>query len=201
MTRFERDAAKRQQTSLGEEWATGTAFADGFENEHSTLYDKWLSRRLTQTWQRVAVRGLSASLFGLLMVSWREFPLIVLVFVFGIFALLGRKWKLILSALLGVSVGLCAVAWPGLTTLALLYLVAGAVAAVGGLMVLHEIQVGRELGARSLTILDCALSFAFGALLSSLPSSGASAITWVVGMYVLVFGLLLDAFAYRMKNR
>ena len=103
--------------------------------------------------------------------------------------------------MVGFCIGLFTVAWPGLTTLALLYLIVGWAGAAGGLIVLHAIQLRRELTGGSLAILDGSMSFAFGALLSSLPLSGAPAITWVIGMYALAFGLLLDVLAYRMRGR
>ncbi|MGA3245637.1 MAG: DUF308 domain-containing protein [Bacteroidota bacterium] len=192
---------RKLQESSDKGWAQITVFIEGFESKYGTTSDKWTSKKQTQTWRRVALRGSFVSLFGLLVLCWRGFPLIALVLIFGIYALGERKWELILSALVGFCMGIFTVAWPGLTTLALIYLVAGLVAAAGGLTVLHAIRLRRELKGASLAILDASMSFAFGALLSSLPLSGASAITWVIGMYALGFGLLLDVLAYRMQGR
>jgi len=192
---------RQSRESFDKGWAKISAFVEGFESKYVMTCDKGTSKKQAQTWRRVGLRGLFASLFGVLVLCWHGFPLIALVLIFGIYTLGERKWELILSALVGFCVGLITVAWPGLTTLAIVYLIAGWAAVAGGLMVLHAIQLRRELKGGSFAILDGSMSFAFGALLSSLSLSGAPAITWVIGMYALGFGLLLDVLAYRLRGR
>jgi uncharacterized membrane protein HdeD (DUF308 family) len=198
--KFEGDAMKERHEFFDKGWATMTAFIEGFENRYVTTTNKWSAKSQTQTWRGVAMRGLFASLFGVLVLCWHGFPIIALVLIFGVYTLGERKWELILSALVGFCFGLITVAWPGLTTLALVYVIAGWAAAAGGLMVLHAIQLQRELKSGSFAVLDSSLSFVFGALLSSLPLSGAPAITWLIGMCALGFGVLLDILAYRMRG-
>ena len=82
---------RKLQASIDKGWAKTTAFIESFESNYGTTSDKWISRKQTQTWRRVALRGLFALLFGLLVFCGRGFPLIALVLIFGIYTLAERK--------------------------------------------------------------------------------------------------------------
>src|SRR3954452_225815 len=96
---------------------------------------------LTRHWWILAVRGALAVLFGLLALIWPGITVLALVLLFGAYALVdgvmalytalfdrgrrgGRAGWLVLEGVAGVLAAIGAVVWPGITALALLYLIA-----------------------------------------------------------------------------
>lgn len=91
-------------------------------------------------WGWVALRGVVAVLFGLMAVLMPGITLSALVLVWGAFALADGifalvagwrirdqdkpLWPLILVGLTGIAAGIATFAWPGLTALVLLYIIA-----------------------------------------------------------------------------
>src|SRR5439155_19277079 len=116
---------------------------------------------LTRYWWAVALRGAAAVLFGLGALIWPHITLIVLVALFGAYALVdglvalgsasfggaraagSRAW-LVLEGIAGVLVGILTFAWPRSTTLVLLWLIAGWAIVTGVLEIATAIRIRRE---------------------------------------------------------
>ena len=93
---------------------------------------------LARKWWALALRGLAALIFGLLMFVWPLISLEVLVLFFGGYAMADgwlsivatakaqvnsrRWWSLLVGGVLGFTIGLLTFIWPGITALVLLYL-------------------------------------------------------------------------------
>jgi uncharacterized membrane protein HdeD (DUF308 family) len=94
----------------------------------------------TPSWWVLALRGLVAILFGLAALFWPNLILTVLIVFFGVYALVDgvlaiiaafrssgggmRRPLLLIEGAIGIVFGLLALFWPGLTALALLYIIA-----------------------------------------------------------------------------
>src|SRR5262249_48916667 len=97
-----------------------------------------LIERATGRWWSLVLRGILAIAFGILTIALPNAAVTALVFVFGIFALadgltlfsvLSRlpsrgKWLYVLEGILSVLAGLVALLWPGITAVALFYVIA-----------------------------------------------------------------------------
>ena len=174
----------------------------------------WLN--LGQHWKWIALRGLAAVLFGVLALAWPGLVLTVLIAIFGayalvdgIFSLIGAwrmrhegepLWPLLVVGLLGVLAGLVALFWPQITALGLLMLIAIWAIAIGALQIIAALRVRQLLVNEWWLGLSGALSLLFGLLLLVFPGAGALAMIWLIGVYALVFGVLLILLALRLRK-
>ena len=150
-------------------------------------------------------RGIFAVLFGIIALVWPKMTLSALVFVFGVFAVIngitavvaalrntefpGWGW-LLAEGILGVLVGVIALAWPGITALAFLYLLAVWAILTGVFEVIAPLAYPMSGGRAVLTALTGVLSIIFGILIAAQPSSGLLAVVWLIGVYAIVFGVM-----------
>jgi uncharacterized membrane protein HdeD (DUF308 family) len=171
---------------------------------------------LSRNWWALALRGLAAIVFGLLAFILPGITLTALILLFsaymlvdGVFAIVAavraeerdtRWWLLLAEGVLGVLAGIVAFAWPGLTALALLYLVAAWSIITGILQIVGAIRLRREIEGEWALILGGVLSVIFGVLLAVLPGPGILALLWLIGAYALVSGVLLIILAFRVRN-
>ena len=172
---------------------------------------------LSRNWWALALRGLAAILFGILAFAWPGITLFVLILFFGaymlvdgIFAIVAavrvareeaRWWLLLLEGILGVVVGLVTFFWPGLTALALLYLIAAWAIVTGIMEIVEAIRLRQEIVGEWALILGGALSVLFGVLLVVIPArAGLLSLTWLIGIYAVAFGVLLVILAFRVRN-
>lgn len=172
---------------------------------------------LSRYWWAAALRGVVAVAFGIVAVIWPEVTLGVLVLLFGAYALadgvialttalfggrLGgrRRGWLVLEGVVGIVVGLITFAWPHITTVALLWLIAAWAIGTGVLEVGAAVALRRELTGEWRLVLSGLLSVAFGLFLVVRPQEGALALVWVVGLYAIVFGVALLALARRLRH-
>jgi uncharacterized membrane protein HdeD (DUF308 family) len=172
---------------------------------------------LARNWWALALRGLAAILFGILAFAWPGITLFVLVIFFGaymlvdgIFAIVAavraageqaRWWLLLLEGILGVVAGLVAFFWPGLTALALLYLIAAWAIVTGIMEIVGAIRLRQEIVGEWALILGGALSVLFGILLVVIPArAGLLSLTWLIAAYAVAFGVLQVILAFRVRN-
>jgi uncharacterized membrane protein HdeD (DUF308 family) len=172
---------------------------------------------LSRYWWAVALRGVAAVAFGIVAVIWPDVTLSVLVLLFGAYALVDgvislttallggslgdrRRGWLVLEGVVGIAVGLITFAWPDITTVALLWLIAAWAIGTGVLEIGAAVRLRRELTNEWLLVLGGVLSVAFGLFLVVRPEDGALAVVWVVGLYAIVFGAALAALARRLRR-
>ena len=172
---------------------------------------------LSRNWWALALRGLAAIVFGVLAFVWPGITLWALVLLFGaymlvdgIFAIVAavraagreaRWWLLLVEGVLGVLALLVAFLLPGITALALLYLVAAWAIFTGILQIVGAVRLRREIEGEWALILGGVLSVIFGVLLAVLPGPGILALVWLIGAYAVVSGVLLIVLAFRVRNR
>jgi uncharacterized membrane protein HdeD (DUF308 family) len=170
---------------------------------------------VTGNWWMLALRGVLAVLFGLLALIAPIATLTVLVLFWGAFALVdgvfaiiaafrvagGRgRWWLIIEGVLGILAGIVTFLYPGLTALVLLYIIAFWAILIGIMRIVTAISLRREIQNEWLMILGGALTVIFGILLIVLPGPGLLSLTWLIGIWALIFGVALIALAFRLRN-
>jgi uncharacterized membrane protein HdeD (DUF308 family) len=124
----------------------------------------------------------------------------------GVFALIyafgsGRPFRgmRVVEGLAGIALGVVALAWPGITTLALLYLIAAWAMVTGILEIVTAIGLRKVIDNEWLLGVSGLGSVIFGLILAVRPGAGALALIWLIGGYAIAFGVLLIALAIRLR--
>ena len=172
---------------------------------------------LTANWRALALRGIVALIFGLVVLFWPGLVLAVLALLFGIYAALdgaitfvpalrsqerGMKRTLPLAeGMVGIVAGLVAIFWPGLTSSGLVYVIAGWAVVTGALKILTAILLRTEVQNGWLLAGSGGLSALFGVLLIVLAGSDVPFLAPFIGVFAVVVGLALIVFAFRLRER
>ncbi|KAB2368121.1 HdeD family acid-resistance protein [Actinomadura montaniterrae] len=170
---------------------------------------------MTRHWWVLALRGAFAILFGVVAWVWPHITLWVLVVLFGAYALVdgvtavaqavrgttgGPRGLLAVSGAAGIVLGIVAMAWPGVTALALLMLIAAWAVVTGVLEIVAAVSLRRELRGEWMYAVTGAISIVFGILLFAWPVSGALAVVWLIGLFAILFGATLVGAAFRLRG-
>jgi uncharacterized membrane protein HdeD (DUF308 family) len=174
--------------------------------------------RLAQHWWVFVLRGIFAILFGIGAFVMPGITLAALVLLYGAYALVdgvvaavaaitrrrpgeGFPWPVLLIGLAGIVAGIVALAYPGLTALVLVYLIAAWHVLRGAFEIIVAIQLRKELEGEGWLIAGGALSVLFGLFLYARPGAGALALLWVIGVFALVFGVIAVILGFQLKRR
>ena len=160
--------------------------------------------------------GRAGYVFGLIALVLPAVTMLSLVIVFAAYALVDgvlaivaavrsarrhERWGLlVLEGVVDIAVGGLAFLWPGLTILIFVLLVAAWAIVTGGLMTAAAFRLQLDHGRWWLALGGLA-SFVYGVLLIIAPLIGALVLTWWLGAYALVFGVLLLILAFRLRAK
>lgn len=158
------------------------------------------------------VRGIVAILFGIVALIWPAITLIVLVSLFGAFALVDGifsviaaisargydNWGwLLVGGLIGIIIGIITFFWPGITALILLDLIAIWAILTGIFDFVVAFAFYQPAGREILLIIAGVLSLLFAAILLFRPVAAALGLVWVIGVYAIALGILWIIRAFR----
>jgi uncharacterized membrane protein HdeD (DUF308 family) len=101
----------------------------------------------------------------------------------------------------GVTAGLVALLWPGLTAGGLLYVIMGWALLTGVLKIITAIVLRSQVENGWLLAGSGALSLLFGVALAALGGSNLPSLAPFIGVFALVVGLALIVFALRVRDR
>jgi uncharacterized membrane protein HdeD (DUF308 family) len=173
--------------------------------------------KVAANWRVLALRGLVALLFGLVVLFWPGLIFAGLSLLFGLYALVdgaiilvpatrssdrGARRRLPLAeGAVGVISGAVALLWPGMTVGGLLYVIVGWALLTGVLRVLTAMVSANEAEDRWMMAGSGALSVLLGAILAVLAGADLPSIAPFVAVFALVGGLALIVFALRVRGR
>jgi uncharacterized membrane protein HdeD (DUF308 family) len=165
----------------------------------------------------LGLAGLAGIIFGIAALVWPGITLVILVALFGAFALVTGVFTLVagldfatervshwvpmvFAGVAGIAIGIFTFFNPGITALALVFLIAAWAILIGIFEVVSGIEFTGQIRGSWTLWLAGLLSVAFGVLIAVNPGSGALAIIWLIGFYAILAGVLRLTFAYRMRN-
>ncbi len=171
---------------------------------------------LARNWSLVALRGAVALIFGLLTLFNPGLTLRLLVLFFGVYVLVDglvaagsalanrrdeQPWgSLLIVAILEIGIGFVTLFWPGVTGMALLYIVAFWAIIMGLGAIFTAIRLRKVVEGEWLLALAGVLSVVFGVVVAFFPGAGALAIAIWIGAYAILLGGLLLALAFRLRG-
>ncbi len=176
-----------------------------------------MDQAITRSSRLLALAGVAGIIFGIVALVWPGITLIALVALFGAYAFVAGVFTLaagldfagerashwvpmLLGGLAGIAIGVVTFFRPGITALALVFLIAAWAIVTGVFEVVTGIEfTGQVKGSWALWLAGL-FSIAFGVLIAVNPGSGVLAILWLIGFYAILGGVLRLVFAYRMRN-
>jgi uncharacterized membrane protein HdeD (DUF308 family) len=172
-----------------------------------TLFDRAAETSRTQLKEMrwtLGLHGLVSVVFGVMILAWPGISVYALTIAFGAYTLatgiveLGtaftsrgkeeRGW-LALRGLLGVAVGVLVFAWPGISALALLYVIGFYAVTLGILAVFGSFRLPLAGSDAASMVLTGLVSIVFGIVIFAKPGAGALAVLALIAAFALVTGV------------
>jgi uncharacterized membrane protein HdeD (DUF308 family) len=171
---------------------------------------------MSDSWWAVLIRGIAAIVFGVITFLWPGVTLGALVLLFGAYALVDgvaaivlgirehgereRWWAELIVGLVGVAAGIITFLMPGITTVALLVVIAIWAIVRGVFEIVAAIRLRHAIEGEWLLGLAGALSIAFGILMFLFPATGALALVLWIGAFAFVWGVTLVVLSFRVRS-
>jgi uncharacterized membrane protein HdeD (DUF308 family) len=173
---------------------------------------------MSRYWWVLGLRGALAILFGILiLVLPPAVSITSIVTLFGAYAIVDgiftimhgfREratnrgwWAQLLEGFVGIIAGIAAFAYPGVTALVMLYIVAGWAVITGVLEIVAAIRLREEIQGEFWLGLSGLLSVVFGVLLVLMnPINGILTLLWLVAVYAIAFGVMMVLLAFRVRG-
>jgi uncharacterized membrane protein HdeD (DUF308 family) len=171
---------------------------------------------LVDNWNLLLVRGILAVLFGIATLLMPGITLIVLVVMFGAYALVegiltsimaikerneqSNWWLWLIFGLVSVGAGVTTFLWPGITAVSLFYVIVAWAITSGLLQIALAVELRKVIKDEWLLVLEGILTVGFGILLIAQPVAGALTVLWLIGVYAIANGVTLLVLALRLRN-
>jgi uncharacterized membrane protein HdeD (DUF308 family) len=171
---------------------------------------------LTQNWWVFLVRGIMGIIFGVITFFQPGISLAALVLLFGAYAFVdgifaivsairrrtGSEpwWLLLLEGIAGIAAGVMTLLWPGLTAIALLYVIAAWALVTGAFEIAAAIRLRKIINDEWLLVLSGVASIALGVLLMLFPGPGALVLVIWIGAGALVSGIMFVVLSLRLRS-
>ena len=154
----------------------------------------------------LVLRGILAIAVGVIAVAWPNITIGAFVILFAVYAFLAAFMEAARAfrsqragpvvgrlglAVVDIAAGVAAIAWPGITALSLVLLVAAWAFATGTFEVILAFRAGESAGERARLGLTGLVSLALAAVFAIRPDIGAVTLAQVYGLFSIVSGISL----------
>lgn len=175
-----------------------------------------MANALGKNWWVVLIQGVLAILFGIAAIMLPGLTLLTMVTLFGATAILdgiisfvgafssanpeAPRWLFVVRGVIGIAAGIATFAWPGLTALLLIYIIAARFLLTGVLEMVVAIALRKEIEHEWLLIVSGVLSIAAGVWFFAAPGDGALALAWMIGLFAVMTGATLIGASFRLRD-
>jgi uncharacterized membrane protein HdeD (DUF308 family) len=161
-------------------------------------------------------RGLLAVVAGIVSVAWPDITIGAFVILFAVYAFIGAAtdgarafasdrvgpvFGWLLLAVLSLVAGVVALAWPGITALALTIWIAAWALTTGAMEIALAFQRGESAGERTLFLLTGAVSIVLAFVLFVRPDIGAVSLATVFGLFSIFYGVSAVFGSFELRSR
>jgi uncharacterized membrane protein HdeD (DUF308 family) len=169
-----------------------------------------------RSWWSLFLRGVLAVLFGILAIALPESMLRVLVTIFGVIVLVvglvavvgaimnrrtSTRWPIMLiPGLAGVVIGIISIVWPAVTIVVLAYLIAIWALVHGIGEIYNAIKLREDVRGEWMPMVTGVISTVFGIVLLVRPLAAGAVLTWLIGLFVLIMGVLWVVLSLRARK-
>jgi uncharacterized membrane protein HdeD (DUF308 family) len=151
------------------------------------------------------LRGIAAIVFGILAIIWPGETIIVLVYLFGVYAIIdgilniGASlrsramhgwWFMLIEGIVSVLAGIIAFVWPVLAAFVFLLVLAAWAIITGIVEIVEAFSHPEHFSHDWWLAIAGVVSIILGVLLAFRPIAGLLAVIWFIGIYAIVFGIL-----------
>lgn len=178
--------------------------------------EKSILSTMRSNWWMVLIRGIAAVIFGLVALFLPGLTAYSLLLTFGIFAVVDgvfaiitgfhrkseddRWWAWLVEGLLSIIIGLMALFWPAATAIAIVIWIAAWAIVAGIMRIIAAIRLRREIEGEWALGLSGLLLTLWGALMAYMPVSGILSLTWLMGVFAIMIGIVLIVLSFRLKG-
>jgi uncharacterized membrane protein HdeD (DUF308 family) len=170
---------------------------------------------LATHWWSFMLRGIAAILFGLMTFFVPGVTLLILVLLFGSYALIDggfniaaairgdtaqRWWVLVLEGVVSILAGLVTFFVPGLTAIALLYVIAAWALVTGVFEIVAAIRLREQIHGEWMLALAGFIAILFGIFLILAPVAGILTLVMWVGAYAIIHGGFLIWLSVKLRR-
>ncbi len=164
-------------------------------------------------WWLITLRGIFVTIFGIVALFATELAAVGIALYFGVFMIFGglslvwsafttRKvfdnWKLwLIEGIIDILFGIVVIILPSLTIKVVMIFIALWALAMGIMQLLDAYRIKTHTGLR---IFNGIMMLVFGGLLLFNPLAGAIAITILIGIFAIVFGLMNIVLSFKIKD-
>jgi uncharacterized membrane protein HdeD (DUF308 family) len=175
-----------------------------------------IAKAITDDWWLFLLEGVAAIAFGVTAWVWPGLTIGALVILFGAFVFtagainlfaafearrLGESpWGYVFQGLLDLGTGIVVLVWPGISAVALIYVISAWAVINGVFEVITAIELRKLIDNEWFLALSGLASVAFGVLVALFPGEGAVALVWAIGAYSIVFGIFLLSLGFRLRG-
>ena len=164
-------------------------------------------------WPAVFMVGLITLGLGIVVIAWPRQTLAVISIVIGLQILLYGIYRLVSAfadgtvapgitafvGIVGIVVGIVVLRHP-FRTVAVLAVLLGVVWIIAGSIELLGAMADRSLEHRGMTALGGLLSIGAGVVVVAWPAPTVTAVAWISGLYLIVFGLFIFVMAFQLRS-
>ena len=165
---------------------------------------KLATTQVTKMRWLLGIRGALGIATGVVILVWPGISLYALTILVGAYALAsglfeiaaaftdeakGQRGWLVFTGLAGIAFGVAVIVWPGISTLALLYVIGAYAIGIGIFAIVGAFQLPLDNRDTGLMILAGLVAIVFGIVMFARPGAGALATLALIAAFALVTGL------------
>jgi uncharacterized membrane protein HdeD (DUF308 family) len=173
-----------------------------------------LATLAAQNWGLFILRGVLAILFGIFALVLPGATLAALIFVFAVYAIVdgivalgaglgapgGIRWWIVVGGILALAIGLYTLVNPGVTAIALVYLIGSFAVVRGAAEIATAVQMRKMIENEWLFVLNGAVAILFGLFVLVAPGAGALAVLWLIGYFAIFAGVMFIVLGLRLRS-